>query len=118
MIASMLGIGSINSVNVCYYAWNERITPDSCSTASDCNSPVAECIFSLTANQHVCCAPKSNAVFPVCPVGMSIATLGKHNSILCDGLNDKDSCPEGFSCKDSVTNFDKYEGQTNFVCCQ
>uniref|UniRef100_A0A0K0FAG9 CC domain-containing protein n=1 Tax=Strongyloides venezuelensis TaxID=75913 RepID=A0A0K0FAG9_STRVS len=109
---------SVSSINDCYYAWSERISPSSCSRASDCNSPTADCIFSLQVNQHICCAPKENAVFPECPTGMKIALIGSHNSILCEGEHDSDSCPNGYQCKESITNFDKHEGQSNFVCCQ
>ncbi|CEF70391.1 Cysteine-rich repeat-containing protein [Strongyloides ratti] len=109
---------SVLSINECYYAWNERILPSSCSRASDCSNPSADCIFSLQVNQHICCAPKENAIFPKCPTGMIIASIGNHNSILCENEHDSDSCPSGYQCKESTTNFDKYEGQSNFVCCQ
>ncbi|CAJ0953957.1 unnamed protein product, partial [Mesorhabditis belari] len=32
-----------------------------------CADPRAACIFSLAANQHICCAPRPGAIQPICP---------------------------------------------------
>lgn len=50
-----------------------------------------------------------------------LLTMGKNTDIiLCDknvGGSLEDQCPYNFKCVESITNFTKNPGQSNFVCC-
>ncbi|KAI6190982.1 hypothetical protein M3Y97_00178000 [Aphelenchoides bicaudatus] len=101
--------------NECYHAWNQRSSNNECKSDADCTiTPGANCIFSLTTNSRICCAPKAGAVLPACPPGKSLPPLGSSSGIVCAGLDDVDQCPEPYKCTESVTQFDKLPGQNNF----
>lgn len=52
---------------------------------------------------------------------MSLTMQGKNTDIiLCDknvSGSVEDQCPYNFECVESVKDFSKYTGQSNFVCC-
>lgn len=57
-------IGMDSPINECYHAWSEISQSGKCGTASDCNDPNADCVFSIIKNEHICCGPKKDAVMP------------------------------------------------------
>ncbi|KAL3989383.1 hypothetical protein ACH3XW_27445 [Acanthocheilonema viteae] len=104
------------SVDVCYDALRIRSEPAICSHSTDCYDNNAECIYSLTESHHICCKPRPDAVFPECPTGRKILTVGKYMPVLCSVKNsvEDDMCPQGYECLPSVTrdNEEQYH-----ICC-
>uniref|UniRef100_A0A0N5AIV4 UPAR/Ly6 domain-containing protein n=1 Tax=Syphacia muris TaxID=451379 RepID=A0A0N5AIV4_9BILA len=100
----------------CLYKWCYISELKSCTTPNDCSDPQAECIYSIFHQKSSCCSPLQNATFP----SMSTYSLGKFSKLTCNPLQDdgNDSCPTGYECQKSVTNFTKYPNQPNYACCK
>ncbi|CAD5233323.1 unnamed protein product [Bursaphelenchus xylophilus] len=105
--------------NECHHAFAENANKELCSSPNDCSNPTADCIFSIKAGKRVCCAEKKGAVLPVCPNGRQLFLGGRNpaSSIVCASPDEEDRCPDGYTCTESATNFDKVHGQSNSVCC-
>uniref|UniRef100_A0A915DX40 Uncharacterized protein n=1 Tax=Ditylenchus dipsaci TaxID=166011 RepID=A0A915DX40_9BILA len=106
----------LRNANECLHAWSEKMSsPSDCKLASDCKEEGASCVFSPLASHYICCRTSKDAVQPECPHRAAPPVL-----IVCDknGSDQEEQCPSGHECVESVTDFEKYSGQSNSVCCQ
>ncbi|RCN28579.1 hypothetical protein ANCCAN_25676 [Ancylostoma caninum] len=106
----ILTLATVTAVPDCYLPFLTATT--TCNTASDCTS--GACVYSLNRMQRVCCEANEGAVQPECSSGKP-APL----PILCDpNSNEMDICPDDYECRESTTNFEKSNGEPNYLCCR
>ncbi|GMT33369.1 hypothetical protein PFISCL1PPCAC_24666, partial [Pristionchus fissidentatus] len=122
LLASTVLAAPSSAVSHCYHPFLARLdTPTTCSSAKDCIVSNAACVYSLQASAHVCCAPRRDAIQPRCPPPSS-PSISDGLPLLCDPtstntIEGDDSCPDGFACTESATDFTRVPGAPAFLCC-
>ncbi|CAD5230553.1 unnamed protein product [Bursaphelenchus okinawaensis] len=118
-VLTIVSLSTAIYASECYHAFAERSNQEVCKTSDDCSDSSSDCIFSVSTGKHICCGVKEGATLPSCPSGKQLFQNGRGpaSTIICAAPDEEDRCPDGFACAESTTDFEKINGQSNYVCC-